>query len=329
MKDIAVCGVGNGITDILVQVDEQLFKSFGLVPGSMQLVSATDQQALLARLSDKDLHLVSGGAVCNSIIMAQQLGAQTGFICRLGDDRYGTHYQKELTSLGIAIPRPPIAREQSGTSVIVITPDGERTMSTCLQASADLGPDDVADDLISRSEWVFIEGYLIGNGEAGQQSVLKTIELAKKSGAKIAITLAANFIVDVFRPFVREILPSIDLVFANHEEAITFAQTSSLNESIEMLSKLVPHLVVTAGADGVYIRNQGEALHVPSFPCTPVDLTGAGDAFAGGYLYGLSQGLELSRAARGACHLATKVITRIGARLPTGAKEYWNEAVNA
>jgi sugar/nucleoside kinase (ribokinase family) len=292
-------------------------------------VSAAEQNKLLELLSEKTLHLVSGGAVCNSIIITRQLGAKTGFICRLGDDRYGLHYQNELTTLGIEIPNPPIVRSQSGTSVIMVTPDGERTMSTCLQASADLTPTDVSEDLIARSEWVFIEGYLIGNGEPGQQSVLKALELAKKSGAKVALTFAANFIVDVFRPFVREILPAVDLVFANHEEAITFAQASSLNESIDNISKLVPHLVVTAGGDGVHIRYQGAQHHVPAYSCTPLDLTGAGDAFAGGYLYGLTQGLELPRAARGACHLAMKVITRIGARLPHGAREYWDEAVNA
>ena len=329
MKDIAVCGVGNGITDILAQVDQDLFNSFGLVPGSMQLVSAQDQRKLLDGLSDKTLHLVSGGAVCNSTLITQQLGARTGFICRLGDDRYGLHYQNELTTLGIEIPNRPVVGSYSGTSVIMVTPNGERTMSTCLQASADLSPADISEELISRSEWVFIEGYLIGNGETGQQSVLKAIEFAQKAGTKVALTLAANFIVDVFRPFVREILPSIDLVFANHEEAITFAQSSSLSDSIESVSKLVPHLVVTAGAEGVYIRHQGTSHHVPAYPCTPVDLTGAGDAFAGGYLYGVTQGLELPRAARGANHLAMKVISRIGARLPSGTREFWNEAVNA
>lgn len=328
MKRISICGVGNGITDIIVQVEQALFDTFGLRSGSMQLVTSEDQAQLLLALTNHRLNLVSGGAVCNSIIIAQQLGAQAGFICRLGDDRYGLHYQEELRSLGIEIPNPPIVRAASGTSAILVTPDGERTMSTCLQASADLSPEDVTEELIGESEWVFIEGYLLGNGEKGQGAVKKAIELAKKCDAKIALTFAAPFVVDIFRPLVRELLPSVDLVFANHEEANTFAQTTSIEESIGTIAEVVRHVVVTDGANGVHISKHGRRIHVPALSCTPVDLTGAGDAFAGGYLFGITRNIEPEAAATGANALAMHVITRIGARIQSGTKEYWDNALS-
>ncbi len=329
MKPLSITGVGNGITDIIVQVDQPLFDSFGLRSGSMQLVSSEDQAQLLMALQDHKLNLVSGGAVCNSIIIAAQLGAKTGFVCRLGDDRYGLHYQEELRSLGIELPNPPIVRSLSGTSAILVTPDGERTMSTCLQASADLAPEDVTDEVIGKSEWVFVEGYLLGNGQAGQDAVRKAIKIAKQSGSKVALTFAAPFVVDVFRSLVQELLPSVDLVFANHEEANTFTQKTSLDETIAIISETVRHVVVTDGARGVYIAYGGRRIHVPAVPCTPVDLTGAGDAFAGGYLYGLSRNMEPEKAAAGACALAMRVITRIGARIQSGTKEYWDNALAA
>lgn len=327
MKKIALCGVGNGITDIIVQVDQKLFDSVGLKPGSMQLVSADDQKRLFELFGDRQLNLVSGGAVCNSTIVARQLGAEAGFICRLGDDRYGLHYQEELAALGITLPTPPIVRELSGTSVIMVTPDGERTMSTCLQASVDLAPGDIDEELVASAQWMFIEGYLLGNGESGQQAVRRAIEIARKHDTKIALTFSAGFIVDVFRDLVKELLPSIDLVFANHEEALTYTQAKSVEDSLAQIATEVPHVVVTAGSEGVFIFCNGERSHVPAYPCTPVDLTGAGDAFAGGYLYGLTHGFSVTESATGACYLAMKVITRIGARITSGTRDYWNEVV--
>lgn len=327
MKKIDICGVGNGITDIIVQVDQALFDTFGLTSGSMQLVTSEAQKKLLDGLKEKKLNLVSGGAVCNSVIIAHQLGAKTGFVCRLGDDRYGLHYQEELRTLGIQIPNPPIVRALSGTSVIMVTPDGERTMSTCLQASADLAPEDVTGEIVSDSRWVFTEGYLLGNGQAGQDAVRKSIEIAKSAGSKVAFTFAAPFVVDVFRPLVKELLSSVDLVFANYEEANTYAQCDSIEESLAIIERQVPHVVVTHGAHGVFISRDGKRDHVPAVPCTPIDLTGAGDAFAGGYLYGMSQNMDVESAARGACALAQNVITRIGARIENGARECWDNAL--
>lgn len=327
MKKIDICGVGNGITDMVVQVDQALFDTFGLARGSMQLVSSETQKQILDGLKDQKLNLVSGGAVCNSVIIARQLGAEVGFICRLGDDRYGLHYQEELRDLGIQIPNPPIVRALSGTSVIMVTPDGERTMSTCLQASEDLAPEDVTTEIIGDSAWIFTEGYLLGNGQAGQDAVRKSIEIAKAAGSKVAFTFAAPFVVDVFRPLVKELLASVDLVFANHEEANVYAQCDTLEESLSVIEKEVPHVVITHGAQGVYISCDGKRYHVPAVPCTPVDLTGAGDAFAGGYLYGMSQGIDPETAAQGACALAMKVITRIGARIPSGTREFWDSAL--
>ena len=327
MKRIAVCGVGNGITDIIAQVDQALFDKIGLKAGSMNLVSAADQGKLLDALESKKLNLVSGGAVCNSTIIAQQLGAQAAFICRLGDDRYGLHYQEELQSLGIDVPNAPMVGMQSGTSVIIVTPDGERTMSTCLQASADLGADEIDERIIAESEWVFIEGYVISNGDRGQSAVSRTVELAKKHGTKIALTLSAGFVVTVFRDFIDQLIPSVDLVFANHEEATTYTNCEDVKESVSRLAQQVPHVVVTSGGEGVFISHRGELMHVPAYSCTPVDLTGAGDAFAGGYLYGITHNVPEVDSARAACFLAMQVITRIGARLHSGTKEYWEQAL--
>jgi sugar/nucleoside kinase (ribokinase family) len=327
MKELQLCGLGNAIVDIFVEVTDEEFASLGYERGTMRLVELPDQKSLMKRFQKREPRLVSGGSVANSVIAFSQLGGEAAFIGCVGDDRYGLFYSTEFEELAIDIGNPVIVGEATGTCVAIITPDAERTMRTCLAVSSHLAERHVDEERIKRSEWLFIEGYVFANPDTGQGAIRKAIACARQHGTKIAITCSEAFIVEVFGGPFRDALRQADLLFCNETEACAVAGASSAEEAFGKLKNVVPSVVVTAGPKGAYVRHGGNEVHVSAFACEPKDLTGAGDMFAGAFLYGLTHGTPVAKAARGACFLAMKVISQIGARLHHGTKMYWEDSL--
>src|SRR5215470_14300173 len=179
MKEFKLCGLGNAVVDIFLEVSENEFASLGFERGAMQLVELSEQKTLLERYQKHEPKLVSGGSVANSTIAFSQLGGSAAFIGCVGDDRYGLFYASEFEELGIDIGNPNIVNESTGTSVCIITPDAERTMRTCLAVSSHLSSKHVEERRIASSEWLFIEGYVFANPATGQTAIRAAIELAK------------------------------------------------------------------------------------------------------------------------------------------------------
>jgi sugar/nucleoside kinase (ribokinase family) len=329
MREYQLCGLGNAIVDIFVEVSDRDFDLLGFERGTMRLVDIVEQRDLLAKFLAKDPRLVSGGSVANSVIAFSQLGGSAAFIGCVGDDRYGLFYHSEFENLGIAIGNPVIVNQTTGTCVCLITPDAERTMRTCLAVSSHLAAAHVDEERIKNSDWLFIEGYVFANPETGQGAIREAIRLAKKHGTKVAVTCSDAFIVNVFGDPFREALKQADLLFANETEACAVAGTTTVAEAFAKLKSEVPSLVVTHGPHGVYIRHGSVETHVPAFPCEPKDLTGAGDMLAGSFLYGITHEVPADKAARAACYLARKVITQVGARLHHGTRLAWDECLKA
>jgi sugar/nucleoside kinase (ribokinase family) len=325
MKQIQLCGLGNAIVDIFLELSDKEFASLGFERGTMRLVELAEQQALLERFRDRDARLVSGGSVANSTIAFSQLGGVAAFIGCVGDDRYGLFYESEFEELAIDIGNPIIVGESTGTCVCVVTPDAERTMRTCLAVSSHLAARHVDEERIKNSEWLFIEGYIFANPATGQSAIREAIRIAKKHGVKIAVTCSEAFVVNVFGDAFFEALKSADLLFCNETEACAVAKADNAKDAFVKLKGIVPSAVVTAGPAGAFVRHAGVEAHVPAFPCTPKDLTGAGDMFAGAFLYGINHDVAPDRAARAACFLAMKVISQVGARLHHGTKQFWEE----
>lgn len=327
MKEFQLCGLGNAIVDIFVEVDDAQFADLGFERGSMRLVEIGEQKQLVKTFQKREPRLVSGGSVANSVIAFSQLGGDGAFIGCVGDDRYGLFYAGEFEELSIEIGSPVIVGESTGTCVVLLTPDAERTMRTCLAVSSHLAAKHVDAERIKKSEWLFIEGYVFANPATGQTAIREAIKIAKANGVKVAVTCSEAFIPQVFSEPLREALSQTDLFFSNESEACSLTGAANALEAFAKLKSIVPSCVVTDGPRGAHIRYQGTEAHVPSYPCTPKDLTGAGDMFAGAYLFGLTHGVPPTVAARGACFLAMKVITQIGARLHHGAKHFWEEAL--
>jgi sugar/nucleoside kinase (ribokinase family) len=327
MKDFQLCGLGNAIVDIFVEVSDADLAELGFERGSMRLVDLAEQQALLERYQKTDPRLVSGGSVANSIIAFSQLGGDAAFIGCVGDDRYGLFYKAEFDELAIDIGNPVLVGETTGTCLCIITPDAERTMCTSLAVAGRLSANHVDVERIKVSEWVFLEGYSIANPETGQAAVREAARVAKANGTKIALTCSEAFVVTSFGDAFSAALKQSDLLFANASEARALTGAGTAGEAFARLKGMVPSAVVTDGPNGAYVRHAGVEAHVPAFPCQPKDLTGAGDMLAGSFLYGITHGVPAARAVRAANFLAMKVICQVGARLHHGTRQFWDQAL--
>jgi sugar/nucleoside kinase (ribokinase family) len=182
---------------------------------------------------------------------------------------------------------------------------------------------------IQASKWLFVEGYVFANANTGQHAIREAIRVAKANGVKIALTCSDAFIPQVFGDVFREALKESDLLFCNATEAMAVAGGANAGEAFGLLKRIVPHCVVTDGANGAFVRHEGSECHVPAFTCRPVDVTGAGDMFAGAFLYGITHDVPAARTARAANYLSMKVITQIGARLHNGTKQFWDESIGS
>jgi sugar/nucleoside kinase (ribokinase family) len=186
----------------------------------------------------------------------------------------------------------------------------------------------VDEQRIKDSEWLFIEGYVFANPATGQTAISEAIKIAKQHGTKIAITCSEAFIPQVFGDALNQALDEADLLFCNEAEACSLGNARNAEEAFGKLKRRIPSLAVTNGPYGAYIRHGGFEGLVPSFPCEPKDLTGAGDMFEGAFLYGITHGIPANRSARAAAYLSQKVILQIGARLHHGTREYWDECLS-
>lgn len=328
MKEFQLCGLGNAVVDIFLEISEDEFKSLGFEKGGMRLVDLAEQKTLLERYQKHEPKLVSGGSVANSVIAFSQLGGSAAFIGCVGDDRYGLFYASEFEELGIDIGNPIIVNEATGTCVCIVTPDAERTMRTCLAVSSHLAARHVNEERIKNSEWLFIEGYVFANPETGQTAIREAIRVAKNHGVKVAITCSDAFVVNVFGDALREALKSADLFFCNETEACAVTGESTAQAAFKKLNGSISSVVVTNGPHGAYIRHGGVETHVPAYPSEPKDLTGAGDMFAGAFMYGITHGVPAEKAARAASFLCHKVISQVGARLHHGTRMFWDESLN-
>jgi len=200
-------------------------------------------------------------------------------------------------------------------------------MRTSLAVSSHLSARHVPADRIAASTWLFVEGYVFANPHTGQHAIREALRVAKSHGVKVALTCSEAFIPQVFGDAFFAALGEANLLFCNATEAMAVAKTTSAADAFAKLQSMVPGCVVTDGPHGAFVRFGGTEAHVPAYPCEPKDLTGAGDMFAGAFLYGVTHGVAPATAAKAANFLAMKVITQLGARLHHGAKEFWAEAI--
>jgi len=309
-----VYGIGNAIVDLHVRGSDADIKRLGLEKGAMLLVDESEQKKILTVVAKDEVHYSSGGAAANSIIAIAQLGGKAAYGCIVGQDERGDFYLEEMELLGIKVVNPQIPDQPTGTSVVIVTPDGERTMNTHLGATAGFSRANVNEDLLKSAEWLFVEGYLFTSPN-GQEAIAHAIRTAHENGVKVALTFGDAFIPEVFRSPVNAAIDKADLLIANLSEAMAITLGTTEEEAFSMLTKNCPKVVMTLSERGAWISWDGKETRVPAFPADVVDATGAGDMFAGAFMYGLTHGQTPEKSAELGCFLAGKVVSQVGARL--------------
>lgn len=311
---IDVLGIGNAIFDVLGYVDEDALVRAGLAKGAMRLVTAEESQRADAMLTEAVR--VAGGSAGNSVVGVASLGGKGAFIGKVADDEFGDAYAADMHRLGIVFTSSRVVDETpTATSVILVTPDGERTMNTFLGACQALTTKDIDVELIDASAITFLEGYLFDPDEA-KAAFRAAAERANASGRIAALTLSDAFCIERHRDDFQEWIGSgqIGLLFANEVELKALAQTDDLVAAAAALADHVPTLALTRGAKGATIFSKGEAVDVDAKPTTVVDLTGAGDQFAGGFMLGHARGLPPGACGELGALAAAEVISHLGAR---------------
>lgn len=318
--DYHIYAIGNALVDTEVEVDDTFINDMEIQKGLMTLVEKEQQQALLEalRCQAPPQERASGGSAANTAIAASYFGANCYYSCRLADDETGQFYVQDLKAAGVdtnMTTRRPVEEGVSGTCVVMVTPDAERTMHTYLGISANVSNDDLDEDAIKRSKYVYIEGYLVTSDNA-RAAARQLRELGKKHGAKVALTFSDPAMAQFFSDGLSEVIgDGIDLLFCNQDEAMHYTKTDTLEEALEALKQSSQQIVITRGPNGA-IAWDGETLHeYEGVKVNAVDTTGAGDLFAGAFLYAISNDYSFAEAGPFACHVAAEVVTDFGPRL--------------
>lgn len=326
-KNIQLCGLGNGLVDLQYEVSDDKLFSLDLKKGEMLLVDAEKQSKILEQFQSENQVLCSGGSAANTIIAFSSLGGKSAYMTVLGQDEFGDYYSREFDVLGIELAAPKITEDATGTCIVFITTDSERTMHTALAATATFGVDNISEDFISRSEWLYIEGYKFSE-PSSTEAIFKAIEIAKENNTKIAVTFSDVFITDIFKDNLKKVVEQSDLVFCNENEAKSFTGKSYIPEAFDTLCKLVPNVVLTKGAEGSLIYWNGTKHEIPAYKASPKDTTGAGDMFAGAFLYGIAEYNDPEKAGHLASFMSAKIVSQFGARLSEDAASLKNELLN-
>jgi sugar/nucleoside kinase (ribokinase family) len=307
-------GIGNAIVDVLSQSDDAFLAAHGLPKGGMTLIDAQRARDLYRDMGPGIE--VSGGSCANTMAAAASLGAEVAYVGKVHDDELGVIFAHDLRAAGVRFDTPAAADgPATARCLIMVTPDGQRTMCTYLGACVELGPEDVDADLVAQAEITYLEGYLWDPPHA-KEAFRKAMAAAHGAGRRVALTLSDPFCVDRHREEFRALAArEVDVLFANQEEIVSLYEARSLDEAIAAVRADTALAVVTRSAEGSLIVTEDRVHEVPAEPVAEVvDTTGAGDLYAAGFLVGLTQGQELPVCGRLGAIAAAEVISHFGAR---------------
>ena len=307
-----ILGIGNAIVDVICKVDEKFLNQNGLTKGTMKLIFENEEfQSMLANLHIEKT--ISGGSVANSIVGLSQLGNKAGFIGKVSDDKLGSKYEDGLKSENVEYFYSKKKEElPTGTCLILVTPDSERTMCTYLGTAGKINENDVNGDVVKQSEMIFLEGYLWDEGEPK-----KAFEKAINSANKVAMSLSDQFCVDRHKPHFLDLVKNkLDITFANEQEIMSLIDAKDFKDVVDFGKNLKKLIVITRGEKGAISINGDEIIENGIEENLNIkDLTGAGDLFAAGFLHGNLNNLSTSESLNKGREMSSKVIQQIGARL--------------
>lgn len=312
-----VLGLGNALTDILLQVSEDDLRELNLPKGSMNLIDFDTAMEVQSRFASVRKTMVAGGSASNTVNGIARMGGKAAFFGKLGNDEVGEFYRADLEKNNVQPILLPSSL-MSGCCTVLITPDGERTFCTYLGASSDLVPEDIHPENFLGYDIFHIEGYMVQN----HQVIEKAIRLAKEAGLIVSIDLASYNVVNENLEFLTGLIKQyVDIVFANEDESFAYTHLQP-EEAVEYISKQCEIAVVKVGRKGSYVQKGDERYHIGAITSACLDSTGAGDLYAAGFLHGLSDGFDIRRCAEIGTLAAGRVVEIVGTKL---SEETWDE----
>lgn len=319
MKKYHVYGIGNALVDMEFEVAPEFLEKYGVQKGFMTLVDHPRQTELVAAINGDGIRhrRCSGGSAANTVIGVAQLGGRVFYSCKVASDESGDFYVHDLMENGVdtnlhAEREPGV----TGTCLVFVTPDADRTMNTFLGITSNFSTREIVEAELANSEYLYIEGYLVTSPSA-KEAAIRAKKFAEKNAVKTALTFSDPGIVTHFKNGFLEILgeTGVDLLFCNEAEALSFTGTQNVESAAGVLKKCARAFAITLGDRGAYVFDGEHEIEIIAAPVEAVDTNGAGDLFAGSFLYGITHGLSYGVAGRLACQAASKLVTQFGARL--------------
>lgn len=309
-----ILGIGNAIVDVVAPVPESFITRHAMRKGSMTLIDAADAERIYAAMPPGQES--SGGSVANTCAVAAGLGARAAYLGRVADDQLGAVFRHDIGAAGVHFPTPPLSGgAPTARCLILVTPDGQRTMNTYLGACVSFGPEQVDAASVAAASVVYLEGYLFDE-PAAQAAFRHAAALAHAAGRQVALSLSDSFCVDRHRAAFRGLVRGhVDILFANEAELCSLYERNDLADALADARAQVALAAVTRGAHGSLVLRGAETVEVAPVPATLVDSTGAGDAYAAGFLTALTAGRGLASCGRLGSLAAGEVISHYGARL--------------
>ena len=306
-----ILGIGNAIVDVLCKVTDEFLAKHSLTKSTMKLVNEIEFKNLLVSLKVEET--VSGGSIANSIVGLSQLGNDVGFIGKVSDDKLGQKYEDGMKKEKVKyLYKKKVEKIPTGSCLILITPDSERTMCTYLGTAGKIDDNDIEEQEIKNADMIFLEGYLWDEG-----SPKKAFDKAITHSRKVAMSLSDQFCVERHKPHFLDLVKNhLDIVFANEQEILSLINAKNFNEAVTFSKELKKNIIITRGSKGAVSINNGQVEEVEAKSNLKIkDLTGAGDLFAAGYLHGIINNFQTKECLIKGTELSSKIIQIMGARI--------------
>ncbi|MDY6450635.1 adenosine kinase [Acinetobacter faecalis] len=317
MATVDLFAIGNALIDQEFKVSDDFLIQQNLQKGTMQLTDGETQANLYNNLLKTQSYKgqASGGSAANTTVAFSALGGSAFYACRVGNDELGSIYLNGLNDAGITTSTKSISEGVTGTCMVLVSEDSERTMHTYLGITAELTDEQIDFTPLNTAKWLYIEGYL-STSDTARLAVKQAREIAKANGVKIALTLSDPAMVQYARQGLNELLDNgVDLLFCNEQEALMYTETDNIDAALAKLKLLSQSIVITLSSKGALISNSQSTFTVAGREVVAVDTNGAGDAFAGSFLYALNAGLNEKAAAEIAVLISSQVVAQFGPRL--------------
>ncbi|MFY0654258.1 MAG: adenosine kinase [Cyclobacteriaceae bacterium] len=332
MKKYDIYGIGNALVDLVFEVEEEFLKKYKVEKGLMTLVEEDRQNELISAIDIDESMMKGGGSAANTVVAASQFGSNCYYSCKVSNDRFGQFYLNDLETNGVdtKLTSETAPDGITGKCLVMTTPDAERTMNTFLGITSDFSVREIDENAIKDSNYIYSEGYLVPS-PSGREAMMKGMEIARANGAKVALSFSDPSMVKFFRNEMVEVVgDGVDLLFCNEEEAMLYTETDNLLAARESLKTIAKKFAITLGKNGASIFDGDTFIDIESYKVEAIDTNGAGDMFAGAFLYAINHGHSYAEAGKLASLASSKVVSQFGPRIDWHqAKEILNHLTDS